>query len=107
MNSGVALERGHDHVAHLARFGRALGDLQIVLDLGRLVAGGHAAVDPLRALHELAAARDLRLGQDPGQCAASMAAQNLQVPVNRKVRAVARDDVARVDGVEVAGRPRR
>jgi hypothetical protein len=59
----TALERGHDRLAHLAGFGAALGNLQVVLRLGRLVPGGDAPVDPGGARHQLAAARHLGLGQ--------------------------------------------
>jgi hypothetical protein len=60
-----ALERGHDDLAQLARLRGALRHLEVVLGPGREVAGGGAAVHPLGVLQQGAAARHLRLGQDP------------------------------------------
>ena len=59
MKSVVARQRLHHHVAELARLRRALRKLQVVLHLGRLMAGGDAAVDPRRFLHDVTATRDL------------------------------------------------
>ena len=62
----VALKRGDDLIADLSRGGVIVGQLQVVLDPRRLVAGRDAAVDPARAVEPLARARERLAGQHVG-----------------------------------------
>src|SRR6185369_31052 len=61
-----ALERGYDDVARLARLGRRLVHLPVVLDPGGQVPGRLAAVHPFGVVQQSAAVRDLAGGQDLG-----------------------------------------
>src|SRR5882757_10308122 len=60
----ILAKRGEDHVTDLHCRGMALGDLQIIFGLGRLMAGSHAAIYPLSRSESSLCVRYLIGGQD-------------------------------------------
>ena len=62
----ILAERREDHVAELAPGRAAFRDLHVVLRLGRLMAGGDAAIDPFGLVENLPRLGDLFGREDIG-----------------------------------------
>ena len=63
---GALAKRAEHEVAKLARGGRTFGQLDIVFGAGGLVAGGYAAIHPIRGIEKLSRVTHLILRQEIG-----------------------------------------